>query len=173
MELRGRKGIGTKGLLCSVLLAALALAAPAGAQYCAATGPVNVGFDPLSGSIPKDANCSCTNSCMTGFRCYPPLLAGASYETRPAGCNPKTQACTVRATVAVDFPGNRQGLLTPGSGAYLDWTNAASSPVGSCGYPGSNEIFVDKGSAWIEVGGFTCSPTRSGSSLTRTRPTCG
>jgi RHS repeat-associated protein len=137
-------------------LAVLLLAAPAGAQYCAATGPVNLGFDPLSGSISKDANCSCTNNCTTGFRCYPPVLGGASYELRPAGCNPKIQSCTVRATLEVDFPGNSQGLLTPGSGAYLDWSSI-SSPVGSCGYPGGNEIFVDKGSAWIEVGGFTCS----------------
>ena len=103
-----------------------------------------MGFDPLAGSLPRDANCACTNNCMTGFRCYPPVLGGAAYELRPAGCNPKAQACTVRATLEVDFPGNNQGLLTPGSGAYLDWTNAASSPIGSCGYPGSNEIFVDK-----------------------------
>lgn len=148
---------GGKGILAGMLLGVLTLSAPAGAQYCAATGGVNLGFDPLAGSIPKDANCSCTNGCMTGFRCYPPVLGGASYETRPAGCNPRTQACTVRATLGVDFPGNSQGLLTPGSGAYLDWSNAASSPVGSCGYPGGNQIFVDKGSAWIEVGGFTCS----------------
>jgi len=137
-------------------LAVLLLAAPAGAQYCAATGSVNVGFDPLSGPLPKDCNCSCTGTDrMTGFRCYPPVLGGPSYVLEPAGCNPKTQACTVRATLEVDFPGNSQGLLTPGSGAYLDWSSA-SSPVGSCGYLGS-DILVDKGSAWIEVGGFTCS----------------
>jgi hypothetical protein len=153
-----RDVLGGKGAaLAGALLAFALLAGPAGAQYCAATGPVNLGFDPLSGSIPKDCNCSCTGTDrMTGFRCYPPVLGGPSYELRPAGCNPKTQACTVRATLEVDFPGNSQGLMTPGSGAYLDWSGASSS-AGSCGYPGGNEIFTDKGSAWIEVGGFTCS----------------
>jgi RHS repeat-associated protein len=145
------------------VLAALLLAAPAYAA-CTNTGGVNVGFDALTGSVPMDANCSCTQNCTRGFRCYPPILDGPSYQLFPAGCNPKAQSCTVRATVPVQFPGNSQGLLTPGSGARLDWTNATTTLVGSCGYLGG-DIFNDKGSAWIEVGGFTCSagPASAGS----------
>ncbi|HEY2293451.1 MAG TPA: hypothetical protein VGM86_22335, partial [Thermoanaerobaculia bacterium] len=154
----GKLGELGRRMSFTAALAALLLAAPAGAQYCAATGPVNLGFDPLSGAFPQSCNCSCTGpGATTGFRCYPPVLGGPSYEVLPAGCNPKAQACTVRATLEVDFPGNSQGLKTPGSGAFLDWSNAAASPVGSCGYVGTTEIFVDQGSAWIEVGGFTCS----------------
>jgi hypothetical protein len=69
--MRERGGLGRR-ISGGAALAILLLAAPAGAQYCADSGGVHLGFDPLSGSLPKDCNCSCTGTDrMTGFRCYP------------------------------------------------------------------------------------------------------
>ncbi|HKI05360.1 MAG TPA: RHS repeat-associated core domain-containing protein [Thermoanaerobaculia bacterium] len=142
--------------LPALLLAFLA-AVPAGAQdICSSFGSlVTVGFDPSPVPSHRDpANCACTMGCKVGLHCYPPELDAAAYEIRPAGCNPKARACTVRATVSTTFPGNSQGLLTPGSGARLDWRNSASSVVGSCGYL-TRDIFEDQGGSWIETG-FSC-----------------
>ncbi|HYX25507.1 MAG TPA: hypothetical protein VFC23_15255, partial [Thermoanaerobaculia bacterium] len=128
----------------------------AGAQPCADTGGVvHVGFDALSGTTAEIANCACTSNCTVGFRCYQPILGGATYDLLPAGCNPRTQSCTVRATVFTNFPGNGQSLQAVGGGAHLDWFNSASANVGSCGRIGS-ELFGDQGNAWIQLGGFTC-----------------
>jgi RHS repeat-associated protein len=141
---------------------ALWAAGSAEAQTCVDTGVnAHVGFDPLSGSTARDANCACTNQCTVGFRCYPPVLGGASYELLPAGCNPKIQGCTVRATVPTDFPGNSQSLQAVGGGAHVDWLNSANVNVGTCGRIGF-EIFGDKGNAWIEVGGFSCAGSAAG-----------
>ena len=133
MGKRGGVFVGTGG----VLLAFFALAAPAiGQSTCSDfAGGIHIGYDALAGTVPKDpANCACTNGCTQGFHCYPPVLDGVTYDVLPAGCNPKTQSCTVRATVPVTFPGNSQGLLTPGSGAHLDWSNATAGQeaVGLC-----------------------------------------
>ncbi|HEY4597729.1 MAG TPA: hypothetical protein VIJ02_15120, partial [Thermoanaerobaculia bacterium] len=155
-----RKGTRVGGALWGALLAAVVCGVPAGAQSTCSdfASGIHVGFDPIAGAVPMDpANCACTNNCAQGFHCYPPVLGGASYSVSPAGCNPKTTACTVRATVPVTFPGNSEGLLTPGSGAHLDWSNAASTVVGNCGYNLGSEIFGDQGSAWIQISGFTCS----------------
>ncbi len=159
MKPRSFQGIKTKGLLCGLLVAIVLESAPTAAQdTCSDFASAHLGFDPIAGAVPMDpANCACTNNCAQGFHCYPPMLGGASYSVSPAGCNPKTTACTVRATLPVTFPGNSEGLLTPGSGAHLDWSDASSSVVGSCGYNLGSEIFGDQGNAWIEISGFTCS----------------
>jgi hypothetical protein len=144
------------GRRCALWSLTLLLASPAAAQLCQSFGNgIFVGFDTVDGMESREANCACGFTCEEGLRCYPPILTDAIYETLPLGCNPKTQACTVRATVPVTFPGNSQGLGTPGSGAYLDWTGLTAVAVASCGYFGQ-QIFADRGNAWIQVSGFTC-----------------
>jgi RHS repeat-associated protein len=140
-----------------VILAALGLVPSSLAQTCSDfTGPSHVDFASTSGPAdPMPANCACTDNCNTGYRCYTPILGGASYQLLPVGCNPRTQGCIVQATVSVQFPANSQGLLSAGSGAKLDWSNAAVE-VGACGYNLGNEIFVDYGNASIQISGFTC-----------------
>ncbi len=168
--LRGRRA----RTLCGVALAMLLLPAWAGAQSTCSDigGSVHVGFDATSGtSTAMPANCACTNNCTSGYRCYKPILDGTSYEILPAGCNPKILACTVRATVPVQFPANSQGLLTAGSGAKLDWSNGAGTNVGACGYLG-DEIFVDSGNAWIQISGFTCSGAPASDTYTLLAQVC-
>jgi YD repeat-containing protein len=156
-------------------VAALLLVAPAGAQDTCSDfgGAVHLGFDPIAGAVPMDpANCACTQGCTVGFHCYPPVLGGTTYEVMPVGCNPKTQACTVRATVPVTFPGNSQGLKSAGSGAKLDWSSSAPAAVGSCGYNLGAEIFGDQGSAWIQISGFTCSGALAADTYTLLAQVC-
>src|SRR4051794_11825624 len=146
------------GVLITVVLAVLGRVPSAIAQTCSDfTGPSHVDFASTSGPPdPMPANCACTDNCNTGFRCYTPVLGGASYQLLPADCNPRTQGCIVQATLPVQFPANSQGLLSAGSGAKLDWSNAAAVEVGACGYNLGNEIFVDYGNASIQISGFTC-----------------
>ncbi|HEX6899358.1 MAG TPA: RHS repeat-associated core domain-containing protein [Thermoanaerobaculia bacterium] len=129
---------------------ALLLAAPAGAQSvsCTASG-VQVGIAMTAGSTSRAANC------VGLYRCYPPVLGGVSYEILPAGCNPKAQSCSVRATVPAEFPGHAESPDDIGSGALLQWKDAQSAVVGACGLVGS-EIFFERGDAWIQIGGFSC-----------------
>lgn len=140
------------GLVGRLGVLALLLAAPAGAQgvSCVGSAGVSVGIDETPGSTSKPENCS------GGFRCYPPELNGVFYESLPAGCNPKTQPCLVRATVPVELPGHAESPNAVGSGAQLQWKNAASAVVGFCGTLGS-EIFFEQGNAWIQISGFRCS----------------
>ena len=155
---RGGRGRGAEALI-TVVLAVVGIVPSAAQDICSDfTGPSHVDFAATSGPPdPMPANCACTDSCNTGFRCYLPVLGGASYQLLPAGCNPRTQGCTVQATIPVQFPANSQGLLTAGSGAKLDWSNAAAVEVGNCGYNLGSEIFVDYGNASIQISGFTCS----------------
>src|SRR5215204_798314 len=101
------------GLVGRLAILAFLLAMPEGARAvsCVGSSGVSVGIDETSGSTSKPANCSGL------FRCYPPVLGGASYATLPAGCNPKTQPCSVRATVPVEFPGHAESPDAVGSGA--------------------------------------------------------
>jgi RHS repeat-associated protein len=141
------------GLVGRLGVLAFLLAAPVGAGEpvsCTGVGGVSVGIDETPGSVFQPPNCS------ELFRCYPPVLNGVFYETRPAGCNPKTQPCLVRATVPVEFPGHAEGPNEAGSGAHLEWKNASSAVVGFCGVLGS-EIFFEQGNAWIQISGFRCS----------------
>jgi YD repeat-containing protein len=119
------------------------------------SGVAHVGFDYTSGTITQPANCACTDSCTVGFRCYPPVLAAVQYELLPAGCDPTATACTVRATVPTQYPGNSQSIELLGSGGHLNWTSSGGSDVGTCGFAGA-EIYGDEGNAWIEVSNFSC-----------------
>ena len=91
-------------LACSHRILALAVlaAAPLPAQICEDVGGDDrlIGFTLLSGAVPAAVNCN-------GLRCYPPLLQGVRYETRPVGCNPHTTVCQRRRPHSHGVPRQR------------------------------------------------------------------
>ena len=127
---------------------------PANAQVC--TGG-SIGFDFGAGTV--DASRNCVNL----FWCHPPEPGGVEYQILPIGCDPTVGGCTVRATVPLRFPGNRNNSTAIGffdSPAKLLWQGAGGGFVGSCGNFGAR-IQVDEGDAWIERS-FACGNTGGG-----------
>ena len=125
------------------------LAAPLSAQLCSDPSGDGrlIGFTLLPGTVTAAANC-------TGIlRCYPPLLQGVRYETRPVSCNPYTTVCQVAAIVPTVFRGNTQNssVVT----GHTEWTDANGVSAGSCGALGA-AIRSDFGESWIVIGGFSC-----------------
>jgi YD repeat-containing protein len=130
------------------LILALLAAAPLPAQICGDVAGDDrlIGFTLLSGAVPAAVNCN-------GLRCYPPLLQGVRYETRPVGCNPHTTVCQVAALVPTVFRGNAQnpGVVT----GHTEWHDQNGVSAGSCGAAGA-AIRTDRGESWLVVGGFSC-----------------
>jgi hypothetical protein len=133
----------------------LSLALPAllqGQSVCTdfTTDPSFEGFNGVAGPVPAAKNCA-----GNLFACYPPELSGARYETLPAGCDPKIQACTVRATVPTRFPGNSQNGQS--LGAKLEWQRASDGvEVGECGGVPGIVILNEQLESWLQVNNFSC-----------------
>ncbi|HYH45916.1 MAG TPA: hypothetical protein VEG34_09525, partial [Thermoanaerobaculia bacterium] len=121
---------------------------PLAAQVLCMDGPAQglVGYTLLSGTVPATANCN-------GLRCYPPLLQGVRYETRPVGCNPHLQVCGVAAFVPTVLRGNAQNSSVVIG--HTEWRDGTGSLAGTCGFPGAG-IRSDRGESWLLLSGFSC-----------------
>jgi len=139
-----------------VLFAILGLVfvSPTSAQVC--TGGT-IGFDFGPGNIDAARNC------VNLFWCHDPEVAGVEYLVMPAGCDPTTESCTVRAIVPLQFPGNRNNSTSIGffdSPIKLLWQDSGGGFAGACGNAGAR-IQVDQGDAWIQRS-FACGDSGGG-----------